>query len=300
MKRTRFGPWVVLAVLLVWASAAMAGKPVPDVHCQAEKNVAAGDYLNCRLRADGDLLKTGDPARYDLLVGVCDDQLRKTFALVEAQATVPCVTMGDAEEMIAFLGAYADNVSMKLSGATVAVCGNGVVEPGEDCDWNALGMDPMNPGNVASCGSATHGWLIYGDLKCAPGCVLDISDCHTACPGVEYEGACWVLGEMHETCDTVCSKHRGVYSELTRTFVGDLGTDENCAMMLDWLGVEGTGVVATEIPPQPNAVDYGIGCIYWHGMDAGRFRVTFPPTSPRATIPEHVEIHRLCGCVTAY
>jgi hypothetical protein len=51
-------------------------------------------------------------------------------------------------------------------------CGNGQIDPGEDCDTGNL--------NGATCSSATMGAGPSGVLKCAPNCTFDLGGCHSS------------------------------------------------------------------------------------------------------------------------
>ena len=58
------------------------------------------------------------------------------------------------------------------AGAAGRVCGDGVIEPGEDCDGVALGG--------ATCASVTMGSQSNGSLKCLATCMFDRSGCQGA------------------------------------------------------------------------------------------------------------------------
>jgi hypothetical protein len=84
------------------------------------------------------------------------------------------------------------NVSQCISAGT---CGNHQLDPGEDCDDQAL--------RVLSCGDITdingnHPYLPGGTLSCNPGCVYNVSGCTLAgvCVGSTYR----CVGKVLEQC----------------------------------------------------------------------------------------------------
>lgn len=296
----RFSSWMALApaAMLTWAAAVWAAPP-PDEVCLAGKEVAAGEYAECRLRAEATFVLNGRMDDYEKAIAECDERLLTKFALLESQAVQAggeCPTVGDAAEMLALITGDTNAIAAALGGAPMgAVCGNGMLEPGEECEWGNPGIDEGNPGRAASCASATGGWLPQGHLGCNPTeCTFDTSDCFYGCGGTMVDGVCWILGEVHEPCVCVCSDHSAVYDPITET-VGSAGTNEACGAILDALGVPAGPVMEVELPAPADGVDFGVGCAY-HAGEGSRVRVTTPATTAAATTLEWVELKRVCAC----
>jgi hypothetical protein len=246
--------------------------------CSAAKMKAASKYAACRLAADSKSKSTGDPADYTK----CVDGLSKSWAKAEAKYTTDCPTTGDFAALQADLTAAASCVATGLSTAGACdtsaefLCGNGVVDAGEDCDQSALDGE--------TCASATSGAQNFGVLGCAADCQdFDTSGC-IACPadGVVVEGQCWILGPLGESCNTACS----LESMATDDAVLDMHayTASRCAWILDKLG-------ATSAPP--GALVNGptqIGC-YLQSV-GGPPRVAYSCTQAGA----YANAMRLCAC----
>lgn len=294
MKRATLWMALAPAAMLAWASATWA-VPAPDEVCLAGKEVAAGEYGECRLRAEATFVMNDRVEDYEKAIAECDQRLMEKFALIEAQAGGACPTVGDAAAMLALITGDTNAIAAALSGAGIVMCGNGVLEPGEECDWGDLGMDPTNPYRPASCASATGGWLPKGDLGCnVAECTYDTSDCHDGCAGAVVDGVCWILGEVHEPCICVCGDHGMIYDETT-AMAGSAGTDAMCNTVLDALGVPAGELHQFELAGAPEGVDFGVGCVY-HRYEGRRCRVTSPPTTAAATTFEWVDVERACAC----
>jgi hypothetical protein len=80
-----------------------------------------------------------------------------------------CPSNGDVATMQAFLSQGTTAVGGALAGAPLQACGNGVIDPGEQCDQSNL--------NGQSC--LSQGFAA-GVLACGPGCILDTSGCSSA------------------------------------------------------------------------------------------------------------------------
>lgn len=285
------------AAMLAWASAAWAAPP-PDEVCLAGKEVAAGEYAECRLRAEATFVLNDRVEDYEKAIAECNERLVEKFALLEAQALPgSCPTTGDAAAMIDLITGDVNAIVLALAGGPMAaVCGNGVLEPGEECEWGVMGVDPET-GGPASCHSVTGGWLPKGDLACSPGtCTFETGDCFDGCAGLMMDGRCWILGDEHEPCTCVCGDHWAVYDEET-AMAGSAGENEACAAILDALGagVPGSPVWDVTIPDQGTEVDYGMGCVY-HPAENTRYRVVSPATTGPATAFEQFDIMRVCAC----
>ena len=120
----------------------------------------------------------------------------------------------------------------------IHICGDNVVDPGEICDGTAADACPGQCQSDCTCPS--------------------LPDCQATTGGF-----CWFLGNLGESCTTVCANHSLVYDPATSTYAGELGTDANCTSVLNALGATGSLAPgeATSCPPLSS---YPIDCAYCH------------------------------------
>ncbi len=196
-----------LAILLVIPSPSMAATTAQK--CEAAKEIAAGVYSKCRLKAESQFTKTGDATRLSIALTKCSQKLSKNFDKADDRYGLDCPTLGDTATVEGFLGATSDQLVTYLANGApepgagfcdeadtildpstgkcvsaiecgsgtrfdpvalecTAACGDGLVDPGEDCDSEPAGL------NGATCSSLG---LVDGVLTCAPGCAFDTSAC---------------------------------------------------------------------------------------------------------------------------
>ena len=166
--------------------------------CAAKKNVAAGIFFKCMAKAEAKFdinLSVGDRVRAKRR---CVKRLEKFYAQAESRFGANCTTSADATIMEDDLAEISNKVSQWLrsnegdgpvgpeiecgpntvldtvsntcTGAPVVppdTCGNGELELGEECDFQAFGD--------ATC--SDYGFD-RGNLDCAPGCVIDPVNCY--------------------------------------------------------------------------------------------------------------------------
>lgn len=159
---------LALAVALVAAAAGVATAGVsPFLKCQADKNNIAGQHAACRQKAEADRVKTGDLTKHAAALAKCDATFAAKWAKAESKAGGACPTNGDETEIRSQTGQHTDTVATMLSGVPLPICGNALLESGEDCE---LGI-------AATCAAAGK---FGGLVSCAPHCsVGDTSMCRT-------------------------------------------------------------------------------------------------------------------------
>jgi hypothetical protein len=154
-----------LAAILLSSATAMAADPA--VKCEAGKLKGSSKYSACRLKAESKAVLKGVAADYTK----CDDKLTQTWLKIETKAESACVDTVLDTDIQSFLTAHTDAVAAALDGGALPslACGNGVLDPGEDCDQSVLGG--------ADCDLATGGAEPLGGVVCGGGCVFDTSGC---------------------------------------------------------------------------------------------------------------------------
>jgi hypothetical protein len=238
------GLGIVLATFVL-GGIALALDPGPK--CQAGKNKEAGKYASCRQKAESNLVKTGDSTKYNEAIAKCDEKFFGKWAKAEEKAEAGVCPDGidDPNTLAGFITEHSDAVAAALAGEGLPLgvakcnadlaaclaktCGNGVIDPNEECDWGNL-----NGGTCVGEG------FDNGTLGCAPGtCTYDTSGCLN-CPGVGgvfVEGACWYLASVgNVSCDAVCASE-GLACSLsaTRDYAGSGGVLANCQAVIDAL-----------------------------------------------------------------
>jgi hypothetical protein len=153
--------------LAVVALTTAGGQPALSVEfkCEANKLTAAGKYDFCRLKAEADAVKTQSMPDFSR----CDAAYSTKWGKAETQVGVMCPSSGDIAAVQEFITEHTDALRSALDGGNhlpSLTCGNGTVDPGEQCDLHAL--------NGQTC--ALQGFA-GGTLACAPGCVFDTSGC---------------------------------------------------------------------------------------------------------------------------
>jgi hypothetical protein len=166
----RGGAFLAVGVLglLFAAAGAHATDPVPQ--CQSAKNKAAGSYAACRQKAEAKLASNGDVAKYTASIAKCETKFSDAWTKAETKAAAKSVACLDgaptALPFKAVIDRHADSVAVALGGGAAVGCGNGFIEPGEQCDANNL--------DGATC--ASQGFA-YGALQCSAACAFDTSGC---------------------------------------------------------------------------------------------------------------------------
>lgn len=270
---------VVLASVLITTGVASAAS-VPD-GCQATKNKESGSLLKCLQSAEAKRVVSGDNVGYADAVTACEAKFSDKWTAAELKATAKgesCQTTGDQATIQAAIAESVDCIAEALdSGDTSCLlCGNGQLDPGEDCDFGELGAGTC----ATEAGSANP----IGRLTCSPGCHYDSSACfHGAAAG----GSQWFLGVAAQSCDQVCAAQGAVYDLATRDFAGSSGSNSNCAVVLFALGYPVAGI-------DSSSSGGGMGCMLTNG---GGFRDTSATTS-YGSLPASIgNFRRACACM---
>lgn len=166
------------SVLFVGAFAyasVLAGPPAfaeasAQQRCRAAKLQAIADYTSCRLYAERKLVLRGDIGRFDAALAACDAALSRDWQNAAERAAAQQAECADAPRPLAdyqsVISAHTDALATALAGDTLLLCGNGVVDAGEECDRADLGR--------STC--ASEGFA-GGTLTCGVDCTIDIGAC---------------------------------------------------------------------------------------------------------------------------
>lgn len=177
---------IACAMLLMAGTA--QGAATDAEKCQASKNKAAGNYAACRQNAERTLALTADGEKYATAITKCEGKLSLAWQKAIDKATAVGAVCPDAPLTVAdfqtVIDEHTDNVAAALGGeglqdcptelATCSAdlaacqgrtCGNGVLDPGEDCDL----------GHAGSQTCASRGFI--GGMLCGAGCVYDPTGC---------------------------------------------------------------------------------------------------------------------------
>ena len=139
---------------------------------------------------------------------------------------------------------------------------------------------------------ATHGTtILFAVFDHVAALAAVISGVSCLAGGVEVGGACWFLGELAESCDTVCANAGLSYDAATETYAGSGGTLLQCYAVLDALGQTS--------PPLEDSGDTncflfnvpGLGCIV--DSNLRRLRCAVPPTTSSTSLGI---AERACAC----
>ncbi len=153
----------------------LGGVPGPggdEAKCQSKKAKETGKYAQCKFKASAKGIKKGLAPDFTK----CDAKLSAKWPKIEASP--PCSTNGDLSTVKADIDACHDTVAT----ATTGNCGNGSLDPGEECDdGNSGGGDGCsalceNEGLIEyqqdfealvmadAAGLENDGWLIFANV----------------------------------------------------------------------------------------------------------------------------------------
>jgi hypothetical protein len=216
----------IAAIIVLSASAATAGLE-PGPKCHAGKAKIAGAYYACRQKAEAAAVAKGGAADYTK----CVAKFTEKWVKAETGGAGACPdNIIDTIDADVFIAAQASAAAQLVAGTyTEAACGDGAINAvGENCDGTAFGG--------LSCAS----FDMFGTIACTAGCDLNLSGC-TPCPAgsMSYEGSCWVLGALGDSCTDACTDLGLSYDTATMTVAGSSGTDADCLSLLYAFGAPG-------------------------------------------------------------
>jgi len=156
--------FVSVSMMFLYCTNAMAADPA--VICESGKLKVAGKYGACRLTAESKAVKTGTAADYSKCESKFSDKWQKT----EDKAAGACPSNEDESSMNARITGDAADIATLLAGGNLSYCGDGVIDAGEDCDFE--------PGGLGGETCLTQGQLLGGFLHCGADCQFDYSGCN--------------------------------------------------------------------------------------------------------------------------
>ncbi len=131
--------------------------------CEVAKIELAGAYYRCCMKAEAKAAKKGEGPDFT----ACEKSYSEGWEGIESKAGGACLVEGDGPAIQTQLDECVDTVVADIEDAPLSVCGDGVADPDEACDW----------GDLAGENCLSHGFE-GGVLDCTPGsCTFDTSGC---------------------------------------------------------------------------------------------------------------------------
>lgn len=212
--------------------------------CQKVKLKAAAVLTKCRLKAIAKAEGSGESPDFSK----CEAKLDRVFARAEEKAGNTCPSSEDSQEVLTHVAGLTNLLNERLAGRSV--CGNGVLDLGEECD----GADFAN----LTCRDLGH---VDGELACHQDCTLDLSGCGGG-------GRC---GDRNCRENQICRIH-----EIAVPYCADTCSDiacpngQECALVPVRCITEPCPPVARCIPSDPCralACEEGQVCRIWEPTD---------------------------------
>lgn len=167
--------------------------------CESLKLKHTGKYAFCQMKAQSKFVKRGDMAKLLSDLAKCDSKIEDKFSNTDSKWGPSCpANPGDVSTMQLAVVQCTSDWGTLLSGGSVPICGNEVIEGNEQCDGANVGM--------ASCSTLIA--YTTGVLTCTPNCQYDVSNCAGAAPslcgnGVVNAGEECDAGDLDgETCSS--------------------------------------------------------------------------------------------------
>ena len=152
-------------ILAAFVSSAAAA-PTAVEKCRTAKLLATGTYVFCRLKADANQARTGDPADYSK----CHSRLAATFATLDQK--FECDTEADAHQVESVAGELSDDLKGAVIGGRQPICTGGcpadqiAVDDGS-CSACPEQASPDHWGRVCQCDAGTYA-RSFSTLTCDP------------------------------------------------------------------------------------------------------------------------------------
>lgn len=171
---------------------ALASPPSAAQRCEADVELAAGKYTQCRLSAESKYSKNQDTSKRAAALNRCVEKLTSAIAAAADRHGVDNCTEATAGQYGAYLTQCSDDVSAAaVSGGSLPACGDAVVDVvGEDCDGSDLGGH-----------SCTSLGFLGGTLGCSAGCRYETSACARQSFPATGQTTCWNTAGAVISCD---------------------------------------------------------------------------------------------------
>jgi len=146
-----YGTVFILGTFVSSASAA----PTEADKCRSAKLLATGNYVLCRLKADANHAKTGDPADYSK----CESKLAAKFAKLDEK--LECDSEADASQVETIAGELSDGIEGAVIGGRQPMCTSGCPAdqiPTEEgsCTTCPAQASPDQWARVCQCDAGTY------------------------------------------------------------------------------------------------------------------------------------------------
>jgi len=160
---------IVLSTLLLVGST-VHGSTLAE-KCEADKLKRTGTYALCQMKALSKFVRTNAASKLAISLSKCDEKITDKFSKADTRWGAECPTRGDVGTIQAQVTADTADLGVLISGSTLPpLCGNGVIEESEDCEFGDLAGE--------TCDSLTGGAESFGTPACAQGtCIFDTSGC---------------------------------------------------------------------------------------------------------------------------
>jgi hypothetical protein len=156
---------VIGALTLLWTAVALA-KTTAAEKCEAAKLNAAGKYGACRLGAEKKAVLKGTPPDYTK----CDANYTKAWDKADSKYGVACPTSGDRAAIQTQTTQDAAAVTAELAGTPL--CGNGAIDPEEQCDGSNLNGETCTTLGYSGGTLACNGSCQFNTASCTPAGLL--------------------------------------------------------------------------------------------------------------------------------
>ena len=163
------GSGIVLAVALLGTPA--LGAPTPEQKCEIAKTQGMGKLAACIQKVRAKAIAKGTTPDFV----ACLDAHSTAWDKAEAKAVragTECIDEIVSGQVAGLVTASSETIGNALAGGALFTCGNGAIDPNEECDTANL--------NGATCETELPNVDgASGTLACTPFCLFDVSGCAT-------------------------------------------------------------------------------------------------------------------------